>query len=74
MAYTLSQLEVGDTKTVTEIHTVGSMRRRLLDLGVIEGTKIECIHKSPCGDPIAYNIRGAIIALRIEDSKKIFVS
>lgn len=74
MAYTLSQLEVGDTKTVTAIHTVGSMRRRLLDLGVIEGTKIECIHKSPCGDPIAYNIRGAIIALRIEDSKQIFVS
>ena len=34
----------------------------------------ECIMKSPLGDPIAYMIKGATIAIRNEDSSKIFVS
>ena len=51
-----------------------SMRRRLQDIGLIEGTRVECLQKSPSGDPVAYLIRGAVIALRTEDSEKILVS
>ena len=51
----------------------GSMRRRLQDLGLIEGTRVECLQRSPSGDPTAYLIRGAVIALREEDSSKIIV-
>ena len=43
------------------------MRRRLQDIGLIEGTVVECVGKSPLGDPCAYVIRGAVIALRSED-------
>ena len=49
------------------------MRRRLLDIGLVEGTNIECLQKSPAGDPVAYLIRGAVIALRAEDSAAVLV-
>ncbi len=74
MAHTLTHLEEGQFGRVYQILTTGTMRRRLLDLGVIEGTTIECIHKSPWGDPIAFKIRGAIIALRTEDSENILIN
>lgn len=72
--YRLSDLQEGQTGRVHDILTTGSMRRRLQDLGVIQGTDIECLLKSPCGDPVAYFIRGAAIALRTEDSNDILVS
>ena len=46
----------------------------LQDIGLIEGTKVECIQKSPSGDPIAFLIRGAVIALRTEDSSSVLMS
>lgn len=69
----LTELQVGQTARVSDILSIGSMRRRLQDLGIIEGTDIECLHKSPSGDPVAYLIRGAAIALRSEDSCNICV-
>lgn len=47
------------------------MRRRFLDIGLIEDTPVECIGRSPAGDPSAYLIRGAVIAIRAEDSASI---
>lgn len=48
-------------------------RRRMFDLGITPNSKIIAIQKSPYGNPIAYLVRGAIIAMRNEDSKKIIV-
>lgn len=47
--------------------------RRLRDLGLIEGTQIKCRYRSPLGDPTAYDIRGAVVALRQRDARKIIV-
>ena len=47
--------------------------RRLQDLGVVRGTKIKCILRSPLGDPTAYKIRGAIVAIRDEDAQNVLV-
>lgn len=58
---------------VRKILAKGELRRRFLDLGIIEGTDIEVLYKSALGDPIAYLIRGAIIALREEEGDKIQV-
>ena len=52
----------------------GTMRRRLLDLGIIEGTEIKPLYKSPSGNPTAYQVRGTVIALRSDISGKIMVS
>ncbi len=64
----LSELKQGERAVVLNINSDDSMRRRLQDIGLIRGTTITCVQKSPLGDPIAFLIRGAVIALRSEDS------
>lgn len=49
------------------------MRRRLLDLGLIAHTEVMCLGRSPLGDPSAYLIRGAVIAIRTKDSQNIII-
>ena len=73
-AVRLSIVPEGKTVKVRELLTTGSMRRRLQDIGLIEGTEVECVQKSPAGDPVAYRIRGALIALRAEDSARVLVT
>ena len=51
----------------------GFERFRLLDLGVVPGTEIRLALENPLNDPIGYWIRGAVIALRKDQSDKIFV-
>ena len=43
----------------------------MLDLGIIRGTKITPVLKSPSGDPTAFEIRGATVAIRKEDASLI---
>jgi ferrous iron transport protein A len=69
----LSDLKDGQTARVKKLLSTGRMRRRLQDIGLIEGTEVECLQKGPGGDPVAYLIRGAVIALRSEDSSKVLV-
>ncbi len=64
----LAQLQRGRRGLVLDIHTNDAMRRRLQELGLIKGTEVSCVQKSPLGDPVAYLIRGAVIALRCEDA------
>ena len=73
MELRLSQLKPGEKAIVTELMTSGDMRRRLQDIGLIDGTAVECVGKSPMGDPAAFLIRRAVIALRDEDSKQVRV-
>lgn len=70
---TLTDLQQGQSACVTDLTISGSMRRRLQDIGLIEGTQVECLQKSPLGDPVAFLIRGAVIALRQEDSQNVLV-
>lgn len=73
MNITLSSLREGCAGRVTAMNNSGSMRRRLMDMGLIEGTRVVCLHRSPGGDPAAFLIRGAVIALRSEDTGMIHV-
>ena len=52
----------------------GAERRRLLDLGILPGTTIEAVMTSPSGDPTAYRIRDALIALRREQAGLVRIS
>jgi ferrous iron transport protein A len=70
----LNQLPIGKKASVAALTSDGTIRRRMLDLGVIGGTEIEPLYKSPSGNPVAYLIRGAVIALRSDVSEKIMVS
>lgn len=67
----LDLLAEGQSAYVTSIDNEPFMRRRLADLGLIRGTQITCLYRSPFGDPTSYLIRGAVIALRKCDATKI---
>ena len=69
----LGYLPTGRTGMVKGLTCNGITRRRMLDLGLINDTVIESVQKSPLGDPIAYMIRGAVIALRSEEANNILV-
>ncbi|HHV38146.1 MAG TPA: ferrous iron transport protein A, partial [Tepidimicrobium sp.] len=53
---------------------VGLYLSAFIDLGIIPNTVIKAERYSPTGNPIAFNIRGTIIAIRKDDAKNILVS
>ena len=69
----LNDIKLGSSCIIKKINLDGSIKRRLLDIGLIEGTKVSNVLESPFEDPVAYLIRGAVIAIRSEDSKNILV-
>lgn len=71
--HTLDDTAVGERVVVKQLETEGAMRRRLLDIGLCEGTTVECVGRSPMGDPSAYLIRGAVIAIRARDCRSVIV-
>ncbi|MBU0561891.1 MAG: FeoA domain-containing protein [Bacteroidetes bacterium] len=72
---TLAEVKVGDSVIVESISKQirGQQRRRLMDLGIVPGTIIVPIMESVGKDPVAYNIRGALVALRKLQSNQIFI-
>ena len=66
----MADLSPGERAIVTDICMNTDMRRRLQDMGLIEGTLVECVG-SPLGDPCAYLIRRTVIALRKEDASQV---
>ena len=69
----LSEVKLGSSCIIKKINLEGSIKRRLLDIGLIEGTKVENVLESPFKDPTAFLIRGAVVAIRKDDSKNIMV-
>ena len=61
----LKQRNIGENDRIVTVLTQ--------DMGLIEGTSVECVGKSPLGDPAAYLVRGAVIALRSQESDRIFI-
>lgn len=73
---TLAALKPGEKATVVGLspNCRGLERRRLLDLGILPGTVVAAEMRSPVGDPTAFRIRGALIALRGEQASNIRIS
>lgn len=74
-AATLARLPLGQAAEVVNLSPAcrGAERRRFLDLGILPGTEIAAELRSPSGDPTAYRVRGALIALRKEQAELIRV-
>ena len=68
---TLADFVPGEKGIVRHLKAAGSMRRRLLDLGVTEGTQVECVGSGCGGDPLCFLIRNAVIAIRRTDCRTI---
>ncbi len=72
----LSDLKPGQTAWVVSISPScrGLERRRFMDLGILPGTIVKAEMVSPSGDPTAYLVRGALIALRKEQASLINIT
>ena len=69
----LSELRLGERARVRALKLEGPLRRRLRDLGLVEGAELRCLGRSPLGDPSAYVLCGAVLALRRADCSRIEV-
>lgn len=66
---TLDQLESGQLATIRKIGGEGALRRRLMDMGLVKGSKIEMVKAAPLGDPIDYLVRGYHLSLRKSEAQ-----
>ncbi|MBT8037045.1 MAG: metal-dependent transcriptional regulator [Verrucomicrobiae bacterium] len=72
----LSELAVGEEGVVYGLSAAcyGPERRRLLDIGIVPGTRIRCQFQSPFGSPRSYQIRGALFGFRDEQADKVLLA
>lgn len=68
----LSDLKKGDCCTLQSVALYSGQRRRLQDLGMMPGCEIVCAYIAPSGSPMAFWVKGALIALRRTDCRKIW--
>lgn len=67
----LSELKIGDCCIVQSINLYAQQKRRLQDLGMLSGCKVVCGYIAPSGSPMAFWLKGTLIALRKSDCRKI---
>ena len=73
MITTLDKSKINEEYEILIIKPEFKLKKRLFDLGLINGVKIKPMYKSPLSDPTAYLICGSIVALRCDDAKNIIV-
>lgn len=71
--FSLYKLKEGEWAVVESVGD-GSIQQRLMDLGMVPGTRVRCLYRSPLKDPTAYEVMGAVIALRKEDCENVLVT
>jgi len=69
----LSELEPGDKGKVTHVGGSGGERRRMMDMGIVRGSRIEVVRKAPMGDPVEFLLRGYNLTLRKEEAEVVRV-
>lgn len=65
----LNKVPLNKECIITSLKLQGNKRRRMMDLGFVPGTRVKAVLKSPFGKLRAYQVRGAVIALRNSDSE-----
>jgi Fe2+ transport system protein FeoA len=70
----LAELSIGAEASVTRVAGSGSFRRRLLELGVLPGTRVEVVGIAPLGDPIELLVRGSSLSIRRAEASLVEVA
>ncbi|MBM7710705.1 FeoA family protein [Enterococcus xiangfangensis] len=70
----LDQLRVGEQGVIVNVHGSGSIKRRLMDMGLTKGTPIKIVKLAPLGDPIELRVRGYELSLRKSESEMVIVA
>ena len=69
----LNELILGDEAVITCVMANENIKKRFLDIGLVRGSKVKVVLISPLKDMVAYLIKGAVIAVRKDDTKDILV-
>jgi ferrous iron transport protein A len=70
---TLKDVSVGSTVTVKKLEGDGAAKRRIMDMGITNGTSVYVRKVAPLGDPIEVTVRGYELSLRKAEAEKIIV-
>ena len=70
---TLNEMKIGSSAVIRQVGCEGALRCRLLDMGLIPGTKVTLQKVAPMGDPMEIRVEGYDLTLRVGDGKKIGV-
>ena len=70
---TLKETRPGESANVVKVHGTGALRRRLLDMGITKGSRIDVLKMAPLGDPIEVTIRGYELSLRKSEGEMVEV-
>lgn len=73
MGRTLKQVKCGETVTVQKLQGEGSVKRRIMDMGITKGTSVYVRKVAPLGDPVELTVRGYELSLRKGDADIILV-
>ena len=69
----LSDLQTGEHAVIVRVNGHGSFRKRLIEMGFIQGKEVRVILNAPLKDPIEYEIIGYKVSLRREEARQIEV-
>lgn len=70
---TLRDIPVGQSATVVKLVGEGQIKRRIMDMGITKGTKIDVRKVAPLGDPIEVTVRGFELSLRKDEAQNVIV-
>lgn len=70
---TLVNLEAGRSGTVTRVGGPRAVARRLLEMGVLPGTRVTVVRRAPLGDPLELRLRGYSLSIRASEAREIDV-
>ena len=70
---TLKDAKVGETVKATKLTGEGTVKRRIMDMGITKGVEIYVRKVAPLGDPVEVTVRGYELSLRKADAEMIQV-
>lgn len=70
---TLAEMKPGEFGVVTKVNGTGNIKYRLIDMGVVKGSRVQVIKYAPMGDPIEIKVKGFTLALRKNEAAMIEV-
>ncbi len=69
----LSELNTGEKGVIVKIQGHGGFRKRIIEMGFLQGKTVEVVHKAPLQDPVEYQILGYHVSLRMKEASQIEV-
>jgi Fe2+ transport system protein FeoA len=70
----LARVPLNRTVVVTRVQHVGQLGQRLMEMGVVEGARVEVLRRAPLGDPLFVRVGDYDLSLRHEDAAQIEIA